>query len=80
MAPAGVFLSALRRKSGSGFELRVVEAQGQEASAVVDLGIPVAEAVETDLLGAKVGDVGRVGGRLEFKIQPWKFRTFGISG
>ncbi|MBI4584712.1 MAG: hypothetical protein HY717_11920 [Planctomycetes bacterium] len=78
LAPDNVFLSAFRKKSGPGFELRVVEVQGQEAEAAVEFGFPMAGASETNLLGSKVAGAAPSGGRLAFKIQPWKIRTFEI--
>ena len=79
MAPDHVQLSAFRKKNRAGFELRVVEVAGQEGSATVDLGFPVADFSETDLLGRKVGEVLRRGGHLQFPIQPWKIRTFALA-
>jgi alpha-mannosidase len=73
-----VQLSAFRKKEGRGFELRVVEVEGQEAAGTVELALPVAGAVETNLLGSKVGEVARDGGRLSFKIQPWRVRTLEV--
>jgi len=79
VAPRSVQLSALRKNLGPGFELRVVENQGQAADATVKLALPIGGAVETNLMGRKVADAGRVGNRLAFRIQPWKIRTFRIS-
>src|SRR3972149_2509642 len=56
VGPRNVHLSAFRKKTGPGFELRVVENQGQEADASIELGLPLAKAVETDLLGRKIAD------------------------
>jgi hypothetical protein len=77
--PANVQLSAFRKKEKSGYELRVVETQGQEAMTTVELGLPVAGAVETNLLGDKVAEVSRSGSKLSFKTQPWKIRTFELT-
>jgi hypothetical protein len=79
VGPEGVQLSAFRKKEGPGFELRVVEVEGQEAAATVQLEVPVAGAVETNLIGKKVGEVSRSGSKLNFKIQPWKIRTFEVA-
>ncbi len=76
--PEGVQLSAFRKKEGRGLELRVVEVDGQETTGTVELALPVAGAVETNLLGNNVGEVPRDGGRLSFKIQPWKVRTLEV--
>jgi hypothetical protein len=40
------------------------------AAGTVALALRVAGAAETNLLGSKVGEVARDGGRLSFKIQP----------
>jgi alpha-mannosidase len=77
--PKGMHLLAFRKKEGRGFELRVVEVEGQEATGTVELALPVAGAVETNLLGSKVGEVARDGGQLSFKIQPWKVKTFDVA-
>jgi len=79
VGPESVQLSAFRKKQGPGFELRVVEVEGQEAAATVQLEVPVAGAVETNLIGKKVGEVSRSGNKLGFKIQPWKIRTFELT-
>ena len=76
--PEGVQLSAFRKKEGRGLELRVVEVEGHETTGTVELALPVAGAVETNLLGNKVGEVVRDAGRLSFKIQPWKVHTFEV--
>jgi len=79
IAPGNVQLSAFRKNFGPGFELRLVENQGQEAEASVELALPVSGAVETNLLGQPVADVRRQDNRLAFRIQPWKIRTFRIT-
>ena len=72
-------LLAFRKKEGKGFELRLVEVEGRESAATVELGLPVSSAVETNLLGQKVADVSLQGGKLGFRIQPWKIRTFEVA-
>jgi alpha-mannosidase len=79
VSPEGVQLSAFRRKSTKAYELRVVEVEGQEASASVELDIPVTTAAETDLLGRKVGQVTTSGGKFGVKAQPWKLRNFELA-
>jgi hypothetical protein len=79
VTPAAVQLSALRKKPGSGCELRMAEVEGREAVADVELGFPVVGACETNLLGAKVADVASDGSRLRFAIRPWKIRTFELN-
>lgn len=79
VAPQSVMLSAFRKKTAPGLELRVVETEGQSAKANVEVGLPVAAAIETDLRGRKVGDVSRKENKLSFDITPWKIRTFEVS-
>ena len=76
--PRNVQLSAFRKHKGPGWELRVVENQGQEADATIELDFPFGQAVETDLLGRKVAKVSRDRHGLPFRIKPWKIRTFRI--
>jgi alpha-mannosidase len=78
-APENVMLSAFRKKTAPGLELRVIETEGKSAEASVEIGLPVVGAVETDLRGRKTGDVARREGKLTFPIAPWKIRTFEIS-
>ena len=77
--PDNVQLSAFRKKRDLGYELRVVEAGGQEAGAAVELGFPVNTVVETNLLGSNVAEMPRSGARLDFRLQPWKIRTFELT-
>jgi hypothetical protein len=79
VTPSSVQLSALRAKADRKLEIRVVEVEGQEAAANVELGFPVAAACETNLLGARVADVARDGSRLRFPVRPWKIRTFALA-
>ncbi len=79
VGPDNVQLSAFRKKRDLGYELRVVEAGGQEAGAAIELGFPVNTALETNLLGSKVAELPRSGARLDFRLQPWKIRTFELT-
>jgi len=79
VTPAAVQLSALRKKAGKGMEIRVVEVEGKQSPATVELGFPVAGACETNLLGAKVAEVKHDGNKLDFAVDPWKIRTFEIN-
>jgi alpha-mannosidase len=79
ISPESVQLTAFRKKPGAGYEVRVVEVEGQEAATSVELPSPVTAAIETNLLGNKVAEVSRTGSRLDFKIQPWKIRTFEVG-
>jgi hypothetical protein len=45
----------------------------------VTLGFPVTAAIETNLVGAKMGDVERENNKLSLNVDPWKIRTFEIN-
>jgi hypothetical protein len=60
-------------------ELRVLEVEGREVQAQVSLRLPYVTAVETDLLGARRGNAAMKGGRLQWKIAPWKICTLEIA-
>jgi hypothetical protein len=79
VGPENVQLSALRKKQGGDIELRVVEVEGKEAAASVNLSVPVSGAAETNLLGKKTGEVARTGGKISFPIKPWKIGNFEVS-
>ncbi len=79
MAPDTVILSAFRKKTSPGLELRVVESEGQAVDANVEVGLPVAGAVETNLRGRKIGEVSRSENKLSFHVDPWKIRTFEVT-
>ena len=72
-------VTAFRRKPGGKLELRAVEVDGRTGDAQITLGVPHTQAVETDLLGVKRADAALQGGQLQFKIDPWKIRTFEIA-
>jgi hypothetical protein len=78
VAPNTLLLSAVR-KTETGTELRILENEGQTADASVELRLPVKEAVETDLLGRNLRVVSNHNGRLAFRNEPWKFRTFKLT-
>jgi alpha-mannosidase len=78
VSPEGTHLMVLRTKERQGFELRFVEVEGKKGDASVELAIPITSALETNLLGKKVGKVSLGAGRLNFEIQPWRVRTFEI--
>jgi hypothetical protein len=79
VVPETVMLSAFRKKTSPGLELRVVETEGQAADASVGVGLPLAGAVETNLRGRKVGEVTRRENKLSFRVDPWKIRTFELT-
>ena len=79
IAPDGVHLSAFRKKNPAAFELRVVEVEGREFSAKVELDVPVTAVTETNLLGKKLGGVSHSGSPISFTIGPWKIRTFELT-
>jgi alpha-mannosidase len=76
VTPETVMLSAFRRKSSNSYELRVVETEGKTADARFEIALPVADAVETNLLGRKIGEVSHGENKLSFPVDPWKIRTF----
>jgi alpha-mannosidase len=79
VGPESVLLSAFRKKNDLQYELRVAETEGREAESSVELAIPMSGVAETNLLGNKVAEVSRSGSKLNFKIQPWKIRTFELT-
>ena len=79
VTPDTAMLSAFRKKTSAGFELRVVETEGKAADASVEIALPFAGAVETNLVGRKIGEVSRRGNKLTFPIGPWKIRTFEVT-
>jgi alpha-mannosidase len=79
VTPAGVQLSALRRKPNNRLEVRVVEVEGSHAKADVTLGFPVSGATETNLVGTKLAEVERENNKLRLSVDPWKIRTFEIE-
>jgi len=72
-------LSAFRKKRGSGYELRIVEVGGREAAAAVEVGFSVNRVIETNLLGHKVAELPYNGSSFDFRLQPWKIRTFELA-
>ncbi len=78
LKPDTLLLSSFR-KTDAGLELRVLENEGQATEATVEVGLPVKSAIETDLLGRRTGEVTHHKGRLTFRVQPWKFRTFQLA-
>ncbi|MCC7086510.1 MAG: hypothetical protein IT427_16040 [Pirellulales bacterium] len=79
VAPDSIMLSAFRKKTSSGMELRVVETEGQPADAGIEIGMPVAGAVETNLRGRKIGAVSHRKNKLLIHVDPWKIRTFEVT-
>ena len=77
--PSNVMVTAFRRKPSGPLELRAVEVDGRPGDAEITLGVAHTRAVETDLLGVKRAEADLSGGRLQFKIDPWKIRTFEIT-
>jgi alpha-mannosidase len=79
VTPETLLLSTLRKKPGRKYELRVLENEGKAAESAVEIGLPMATAVETDLLGRKTKAAAFHDHRLTFQIDPWKFRTFELG-
>jgi alpha-mannosidase len=74
-----VQLSAFRRKRDGGYELRVVETEGGRAEATVAVRLPLGKAMETDLIGNRLGDAVFRNGQLAVSLEPWKIRTFHLE-
>jgi hypothetical protein len=79
VSPASSHLSAFRRKRDGGYELRVVETEGGRTEASVTVRLPVARAVETDLIGNRLRDAAFRNGQLGVSLEPWKIRTFHLE-
>jgi alpha-mannosidase len=79
VSPAGVQLSAFRRKRAGGYELRLVETEGRRAEASVAVRLPLAKAIETDLLGNRLNEASFRNGQLTVVLEPWKIRTFHLE-
>jgi alpha-mannosidase len=79
VSPENVQLSAFRKKPDGKFEMRVVEVEGKEATASVNLALPVSGAAETNLLGKKTGTASAVRGKVGFPLKPWKIGNFEVS-
>ncbi|HZP03081.1 MAG TPA: glycoside hydrolase family 38 C-terminal domain-containing protein [Terriglobia bacterium] len=78
VTPESAHLLAFRKKESKGYELRVLEVDGQKGKATVELAVPMTSAAETNLLGKKVGEVSSSGGKLGFELHPWRVKTFEI--
>ena len=74
VTPDNVLLSAFRKRPDNGYELRLLETSGKEATAKVELGFASTRTVETDLHGRPTGKP--MGGReISLAMKPWQFRT-----
>ncbi len=79
LSTPGVQLSAFRRKTEGGYEVRVVETEGQRTNATLHLGLSARKAVLTDLAGRKLEDAVLKDGQLTLALGPWKIGTFHIE-
>ncbi len=79
VSPENAQITAFRRKEPEGMEIRMLEVEGKQSNVSVEFAFPVGRAVETNLLGKRIGDVAREGKRLKFEIRPWKIRTFEVG-
>jgi len=79
VSPASAHLSAFRTKREGGYELRVAEAEGRRTEATVSIRLPAAKAMETDLIGNKLGEARLRNGQLAVSLEPWKIRTFHLE-
>ena len=78
VTPENAHLMVFRKKETKGFELRTLEIGGNAGEASIQLDMPVASAAETNLLGAKIGEVSSSGNQLKFALHPWRTNTFEI--
>ncbi|MBI3819482.1 MAG: hypothetical protein HY286_12370 [Planctomycetes bacterium] len=79
ITPDNVQLSAFRNVSFRKCELRMIENQGKQTDAVVELGLPFKYAVETDFLGNIIKVLEIKEGRLAIGVEPWKIRNILLS-
>jgi alpha-mannosidase len=79
VTPSSAHLMVLRAKERQGFELRLLEIEGKNGSASVELAVPMTRAWQTNLLGKKVAEASISAGKLNFELQPWRLRTFAID-
>jgi alpha-mannosidase len=79
VSPAGLQVSAFRRKRDGGTELRVVETEGGRLEGTVTLRLPLGKAMETDLIGNRLRQAAFRNGQLAVSLEPWKIRTFHLE-
>jgi alpha-mannosidase len=79
VAPAGVRLSAFRKRRGAGWELRLVESEGSQSAGTVTTGLPLESALATDLCGRSAGEPVARGNRWRATLAPWQIRSFVVS-
>ncbi len=72
-------VTTFRRKPSGRLELRAVEVDGRPGDAEIAVNVAHTQAVETDLRGVKRAEAALKDGQLQFKIDPWKIRTFEIA-
>jgi alpha-mannosidase len=77
--PSTLQLSAFRRTREGSYELRLVETEGRRAEAVVSVHLPVAKAMESDLVGNKRAAAVLQNGQLSLAVEPWKIRNFRLD-
>jgi alpha-mannosidase len=77
VSPDNVLVSAFRRRSDGGYELRLLETAGRAAEAKVELGFAASIAVETNLHGQPT-DKPVSGKEIALSMKPWQFRTLQI--
>jgi hypothetical protein len=78
VSPENVLLSAFRKRSDSGYELRLLETAGKAANAKVEIEFPAAQAVETDLHGRATGK-SMSAREINLPLKPWQFRNLRIT-
>ncbi|MEW5976539.1 MAG: glycoside hydrolase family 38 C-terminal domain-containing protein [Acidobacteriota bacterium] len=78
LKPGGVQLSALRAKSSSELELRLVEVEGHHTTATITLNLPLKRVAETDLLGDGSRSLSAAGNEFSSHLPAWRVQTFSI--
>ena len=79
VAPENVHLSAFLEKNSGSYELRLIELEGREVNAAVELDLPIRTVSETNLIGEKVGDVRQRAGHLNLRARPWKILNLRLT-
>jgi hypothetical protein len=75
----GVQLAAFRKKLEGSYELRVVETEGRRTEAGIAVHLPLSRAVQTDLIGNRLADIGIANGQWKVAVDPWKILTFHLE-
>jgi alpha-mannosidase len=77
VGPENVLLSAFRKRTDGGYELRLLETSGKAAAAKVEIEFAATHAIETDLRGRPIGEP-MSGKEFTISMRPWQFRILQI--